>query len=66
MSKPRITAQSALENAHLVAQDQLARLREILQDYDAPDEFTHWGHVGTLCHVNQLIAQAIEHLRPSK
>lgn len=58
-AKPRLQADAAYENAHLVAQDLLACLRELLQDQPAPGDATHWGHVGSISHVNELLSQAI-------
>jgi len=60
--KPRLEAEAAYENAHLVAQDLLECLRELLQDQPAPgnDEYPiHWGHVGNLSHINELLSQAV-------
>jgi hypothetical protein len=59
--KPRLEAEAAYENAHLVAQDLIACLREMLEDQPAPggDETIHWGHVGSISHVNELLSQAI-------
>ena len=52
MSKPKITADAAYENAHLVAQDMIAKLTEVLFEMPAPGDDTaspiNWGHVGTL------------------
>jgi hypothetical protein len=60
--KPRLEAEAAYENAHLVAQDLLDCLRELLQDQPAPgieEHPIHWGHVGNLSHVNDLLSQAV-------
>jgi len=60
--KPPLEAEAAYENAHLVAQDLLECLRELLQDQPAPgdDEHPiHWGHVGNLSHINELLSQAV-------
>lgn len=62
-TKPRLHADAAYENAHLVAQDLLDRLRELLQDQPAPDDNRiHWGHVGNLSHINELLSQAVAFL----
>jgi hypothetical protein len=55
--KPRLEAEAAYENAH----DLIACLREMLEDQPAPggDETIHWGHVGSISHVNELLSQAI-------
>ena len=59
--KPRLEAEAAYENAQMVAQDLIECLRELLQDQPAPggDETIHWGHVGSISHVNELLSQAI-------
>ncbi|MCZ2340760.1 MAG: hypothetical protein LC104_03060 [Bacteroidales bacterium] len=63
--KPSLNAEAAYENAHLVAQDLLERIGELLQDQPAPgndDHPIHWGHVGNLAHVNDLLAQVVTFL----
>ena len=60
--KPRFEAEAAYENAHLVAQDLLQCIGELLQDQPAPgnDEVSiHWGHVGNITHVNDLLSQVV-------
>lgn len=60
--KPRLEAEAAYEHAHLVAQDLLECIRELLQDQPAPgnDEAPiHWGHVGSMSHVNDLLSQVV-------
>ena len=47
--KPKLTADAAYENSHLVAQDLVERIRELLFDMPAPgneEHPIHWGHVG--------------------
>ena len=69
MSKPRLLAEPAYENAHLVARDLLERIGELLQDMPAPgcDEFPiHWGHVGDISHVNELLSQVVGFLDRTK
>jgi iron-sulfur cluster repair protein YtfE (RIC family) len=65
MNTPRRTAETALEDAHLGAQDQLDQLRELLHDFEAPNTCTDWGHLGSLAHLKELLVQVIEHLQPS-
>lgn len=60
--KPRLNAEAAYENAHLVARDLLERIGELLQDQPAPSENTHWGHVGDITHVNELLSQVVNFL----
>ena len=58
--KPNRNAEAAYENAHLVALGLLERIGDLLQDQPAPgndDHPIHWGHVGNLAHVNDLLAQ---------
>ena len=58
-------AEAAYENAHLVAQDLLERLRElVIRPTGArrrPRQI-HWGHVGDISRVNALLGQAIAFL----
>jgi hypothetical protein len=63
--KPKLNAEAAYENAHLVAQDLLERIGELLQDQPAPgndDHPIHWGHVGDMSHVNDLLSQVVRFL----
>jgi hypothetical protein len=64
-NKPKLTAQAAYENAHLVAQDLLERIRELLFDLPAPgnDEHPiHWAHVGTVNEVNNRLSSVVAFL----
>ncbi|MDP1563681.1 MAG: hypothetical protein Q8M16_20055 [Pirellulaceae bacterium] len=63
--KPNLNAEAAYENAHLVAQDLLERVKELLFDMPAPgnDEHPiHWGHVGSINHVNEQLSELIAFL----
>lgn len=63
--KPKVTAQAAYENAHLVAQDLLERIHELLFDLPAPDndeQPINWAHVGDLNEVNQRLSEVIAFL----
>ena len=64
--KPKLLAEPAYENGHLVARDLAERLGELLADRPAPggEWPIHWGHVGDVAHVNALLAQAIAFLNP--
>jgi hypothetical protein len=67
--KPKLTAEAAYENAHLVAQDLVERIRELLFDLPAPgddDHPIHWGHVGTINEVNNRLSQIIAFLNGSE
>ena len=64
-SKPRLNAEAAYENAHLVARDLLDRIHELLHDMPAPgndDHPIHWGHVGDIHQVNTLLLQVVTFL----
>ncbi len=63
-TKQRIQAESAYENSHLVAQDLIQRLSELLMDMPAPDAEVkiHWGHVGTINEVNARLSSVISFL----
>lgn len=61
-AKPKLNAEAAYENAHLVAQDLVARIGELLFDQPAPgnDEHPiHWGHVGDLTEINHRLSGII-------
>lgn len=63
--KPNLKAEPAYENAHLVAQDQLQRISELLQDMPAPGQDYHpinWAHVGDITHVNTMLSEVITFL----
>ena len=61
--KPKLTAEAAYENAHLVAQDQLERIRELLFDLPAPGDDEHnWAHVGSISHVNSKLSEIVAFL----
>jgi hypothetical protein len=67
--KPKLTAEAAYENSHLVARDLLDRINELLQDMPAPGDDgrpIHWGHVGDINHVNALLLQAVAFLDRSE
>ncbi len=68
MAKPRIEAEPAYENAHLVARDLLDRIGELLTDMPAPGDDEHpidWGHVGSISHVNHLLSQVVRFMTNS-
>jgi hypothetical protein len=61
-AKPKINAEAAYENAHLVAQDLVTRIGELLFDLPASgnDEHPiHWGHVGDLNEINSRLSAVI-------
>lgn len=63
--KPNLKAEAAYENAHLVAQDLVERIKELLTDMPAPgnDEHPiHWGHVGDITHVNAQLSELVAFL----
>lgn len=62
MTKLRLQAEPAYENAHLVARDLLDRIGELLTDMPAPGDAENkidWGHVGSISHVNELLSQVV-------
>ena len=62
-TKPRLEAEAAYENAHLVANDLLERIREQLFDLPAPGEMKlHWGNVGTITEVTHRLAAIVKFL----
>lgn len=63
--KPPLKAEAAYENAHLVAQDLVERIRELLFDLPAPGDDEHpinWGHVGSISEVNKRLAAVVAFL----
>lgn len=61
----RLQAEAAYENAHLVAQDLVERVRELLTDMPAPGAEEHpinWAHVGSITEVNQRLSQVVAFL----
>ena len=64
-TKPNLTAEAAYENAHLVAQDLVQRIGELLFDLPAPDNEEHpinWGHVGDINEVNNRLSAVVAFL----
>ena len=61
MTRQPLQAEPAYETSHLVAQDLLQRIRELLQDQPAPggEIDIAWTHVGTLAEVNQRLAAVV-------
>jgi hypothetical protein len=60
-----LAAEPAYENAHLVAQDLIERVRELLFDLPAPGNDEHpinWSHVGTITEVNQRLSAVVAFL----
>ena len=63
--KPKLTAEAAYENAHLVAQDLVQRIGELLFDLPAPDNDEHpinWANVGSLNEVNNRLSSVVAFL----
>jgi hypothetical protein len=60
--KPKLTADAAYENAHLVAQDLVERIRELLFEMPAPgneERPIHWGHVGDVNEINRRLSEVV-------
>lgn len=67
MIKPKLTADAAYENAHLVARDLLDRILKLLHDCPAPDtEGINWGHVGDITEVNHRLSTIVKFLDRSE
>ena len=67
--KPPLLPDAAYENAHLVAQDLLERLRELLFSLPAPGSDhmpIKWAQVGDVSRVNILLGDAIAVLEDRK
>jgi hypothetical protein len=66
--KPRLKAEAAYENAHLVAQDLVQRIHELLFDMPAPgnDEYPihpiNWGDVAQINEVNKRLSSVVAFL----
>ena len=63
--KPKLTAEAAYENAHLVAQDLIERVRELLFDLPAPGNDEHpinWADVGSVNEVNNRLSSIVAFL----
>ena len=63
--KPNLQAEAAYENAHLIAQDMLERVRELLFDLPAPENDEYpitWADVGSLNEVNARLSNIVSFL----
>ena len=63
--KPKLTAEAAYENAHLVAQDLVERIGELLFDLPAPGNDEHpinWADVGSVNEVNNRLSSIVAFL----
>jgi hypothetical protein len=63
--KPKLSAEAAYENAHLVAQDLVQRIHELLFDLPAPgndERPINWADVGSLNEVNKRLYLVIAFL----
>ena len=63
--KPKLNAESAYENAHLVAQDLIQRIGELLFDLPAPgneERPINWADVGSINEVNRRLSSVIAFL----
>ncbi len=68
-SKPDLKPEAAYENAHLVAQDLVDRIRELLFDLPAPGDDEHpinWGHVGSVNEVNRQLSEVVSTLEGTR
>lgn len=64
MSKPRLHAEPAYENTHLVARDLLERIDELLSDLPQPGGSVkiNWAMVTAMADVNHRLASIVETL----
>lgn len=63
--KPKLIAEAAYENAHLVAQDLVERIRELLFDLPAPGNDEHpinWANVCSVNAVNNRLSSIVAFL----
>ncbi len=63
--KPKLNAEAAYENGHLIAHDLLERIGELLYDMPAPgvEECPiNWCHVGSITEVNSRLNSIISFL----
>ena len=63
--KPKLTAEAAYENAHLVAQDLVQRIGELLFDLPAPGNDEHpinWADVGNVNEINHRLPSVVAFL----
>jgi hypothetical protein len=61
-AKPRLNAEAAYENGHLIARDLLERIGELLIDMPAPDvdgRPINWCDVGSITEVNSRLSAVI-------
>jgi hypothetical protein len=61
----RLQAQAAYENAHLVAQDLVGRISDLLFDMPAPDvegQPIDWTHVGSMNEINHRLSGVVAFL----
>lgn len=64
-ARPKLNAEAAYENAHLVAQDLTERIKELLFDLPAPgsdERPVNWGHVGSVNEVNRRLSAVVAFL----
>ena len=63
--RPKLNAEAAYENAHIVAQDLVQRVGELLFDLPAPgneERPIDWGHVGDINEVNKRLSSVVAFL----
>ncbi len=63
--KPKLNAEAAYENAHIVAQDLVQRIGELLFDLPAPGNDEHpinWADVGSVNEVNNRLSSVVAFL----
>ena len=63
--KSRLTAEAAYENSHLVAQDLVQRIGELLFDLPAPGNDEHpinWADVGSVNEIKNRLSSVVAFL----
>ena len=61
----RLQAEAAYMNAHLIAQNLVERIQELLFDMPAPGVEEHpidWTHVGSINEINRRLSQVVAFL----
>ena len=64
-ARPKLHADAAYENAHLVARDLVDRIRELLQEMPTPDGedgVVTWTHVGDITEINSRLMAVVSFL----
>lgn len=69
LAKPPLEATPAYESAHLVAQDLVARIKQLLYKQPHPCDEEHpvdWRDVGRMAEINQRLASVVDFLETAE